>query len=449
MDLVVVAIVVLLLPLCLARPFAGAVLYTTLAYLRPQNLVGGLAFSLRLSMIVLAATVVGLAIAVVRGKEKPLLRTPWFALLSVLLGVTWVATQYAVFPELATPAWLDFLKLLTGVAITVALCTTGERVRTIATTAAMCLGTMAVISLVRPVWDAGRLTGAGGQFRDSNDFALALCMALPMLVYFRRSEEKRWRKVLLTIPIPFVLAAIVLTYSRGGFLTLAAVGIAWVLTSRGRFLRLALAPIAALLFLSLAPQKYIDRVGTIRSYAHDSSARDRISSWQVATRIAEERPWTGVGPGNFLEVYPRYQRDFRSPHVAHNTYLQFLADAGLGAALTFAVLLAWGVVTSLKLAMRIRARRARLAATGADPAKRRGLRWIDDHASGIAVALLAFAVGSQFLSRNDFDLFYLLTGLAGAMAVIGRRELKATAPATAKPVVRGRVVQERACISAA
>ena len=38
MDIVVVLIVLAILPFVLARPYVGAVLYTALAYFRPQNI---------------------------------------------------------------------------------------------------------------------------------------------------------------------------------------------------------------------------------------------------------------------------------------------------------------------------------------------------------------------------------------------------------------------------
>ena len=49
--------------------------------------------------------------------------------------------------------------------------------------------------------------------------------------------------------------------------------------------------------------------------------------------------------------------------------------------------------------------------------------WIDDYAQGIPVSLAAFVVGAQFLSKDNFDLVYLLTGLAGVLTMLGWREL--------------------------
>lgn len=436
MGYLVVAVVLLLLPLAVARPFAGAVVFTAVAYLRPQNLAGGIAMEVRLSLLVLLATLAGLAIALVRGTEKPRLKSPWFAMVVALAGLFWIASTYAVFPALARIALIEFVKTLAGVAVTVALCTTPARIRAILFTAVLSLSAMAVISLVNPVWDNGRLTGAGGDFRDSNDFALALCMALPLLLCgWRAAPRKMLRAVMLAL-VPVVLVAIVLTQSRGGFLALAAMLGTWALFTRGRVFKLALAPAAVFAFLAFSPPAYLNRLTTLHNYSHDSSARDRISSWKVAWRIAEDRPLTGVGPGNFLAVYDRYANDFRAPHVAHNTPLQILANAGVPALVLFSAILLYGIAVTANLARRARTR-IRLSGGAADP--RESLESIDALATGIALAIVAYAVGSQFLSRDQLELFYLLTGLAGAMAMQSRGVLGAR---STRSIVRGRVVLE-------
>ena len=437
MDYVVVAVVLLMLPVALARPFAGAVLFTTLAYLRPQNLVGGIAMDMRLSLMVLVATVAGLAIAVVRGKEKPELRTPWFVLAVALAGMFWIAAQNAIFPDLAHTALIDFVKALVGVGVTVALCTTPARIKTIVITAALSLGTMAVVSLANPEWDGGRLVGGGGDFRDSNDFALALCMVLPLLLCGWRVAPRKALRVLMLALVPVVLVAIVLAQSRGGFLALATTLAAWSIFTRGRVFKLALAPAAIFAFLAFAPPEYVERITKIQNYSHDSSARDRLSSWKVAERIAADRPLTGAGPGNFLAVYDRYTNDFRAPHVAHNTPLQILANAGFPALLIFSAILLYGMFTAANLARRARNRRS---LAGNTPQARESLEWIDALGTGIALSIVAYAVGSQFLSRDQLELFYLLAGLAAAMAAQTRVVLSRQAKPL--PMVRGRVVPE-------
>ncbi|MEX2016003.1 MAG: O-antigen ligase family protein, partial [Candidatus Hydrogenedentales bacterium] len=72
-----------------------------------------------------------------------------------------------------------------------------------------------------------------------------------------------------------------------------------------------------------------------------ASARLRLSYWRVATRIIRDHFWTGVGLGNFGTVYANYQQLGDGPvQMAHNDYLQILAETGLFGLLAFLAL--WG-----------------------------------------------------------------------------------------------------------
>jgi len=102
---------------------------------------------------------------------------------------------------------------------------------------------------------------------------------------------------------------------------------------------------------------------------------------------------------------------------------------------------------------RFRMRLARDATEG-DPnarARIKRIAWIEDHGNALVLALVGFAVGAQFLSRDNLDLFYLLAGLAGALAVVARRELAAEGyrpPAPAPlPTVESRLAPAAAAAS--
>ncbi len=77
----------------------------------------------------------------------------------------------------------------------------------------------------------------------------------------------------------------------------------------------------------------------------DSSGTGRTALWTVAWRITEDHPVNGVGLDNFVEQAPKYTREpgklelvhniAEKPHVAHNVYLQFLAETGFIGAILF------------------------------------------------------------------------------------------------------------------
>jgi O-antigen ligase len=69
--------------------------------------------------------------------------------------------------------------------------------------------------------------------------------------------------------------------------------------------------------------------------SHDqitSAHRARFALWDVALRIAHDRPLTGVGPGNYRQAFERYHPERLDGEGswgnAHNVYLHQLAERG-------------------------------------------------------------------------------------------------------------------------
>jgi O-antigen ligase len=69
---------------------------------------------------------------------------------------------------------------------------------------------------------------------------------------------------------------------------------------------------------------------------------ERMAHWQAAWEMFKERPWLGVGIGNYEPVYPAYSLPgWKEPlGHAHNYYLNIAAEAGLVG--LFAYLILWG-----------------------------------------------------------------------------------------------------------
>jgi O-antigen ligase len=148
----------------------------------------------------------------------------------------------------------------------------------------------------------------------------------------------------------------------------------------------------------------------------DSSGSGRTALWTVAWRITEDQPVIGAGLDNFVEEAPKYTREpgqlevvhniAEKPHVAHNVYLQFLAETGFVGAILFVGLL---------LAC---ARAAWLAGRLFDQKQDRDMAAL---ARGCLVAIIAFAAASFFLSDGNDVRFWLLLALGPIMHGIAVR----------------------------
>jgi putative inorganic carbon (hco3(-)) transporter len=88
----------------------------------------------------------------------------------------------------------------------------------------------------------------------------------------------------------------------------------------------------------------------------------RSDIWRVGWRMVEAQPLTGVGSGNFQEAAIHYVQGIGTltsayfivdvPHVAHNVYLELLADLGIPGLLAFLGVAGFATLAAAKAAHR-------------------------------------------------------------------------------------------------
>ena len=134
-----------------------------------------------------------------------------------------------------------------------------------------------------------------------------------------------------TLVLPALVVALTLTFTRSAWVG-ACAGVSLLLVLKD-FRLLALAPVGAAIFFSLAPAPITDRVYTMFDL-QDPTNRDRLAMARVGVRIIADHPITGIGP----EMVPHVYADYRdsgavneiNPHL-HNVPLQIAAERGLPA----------------------------------------------------------------------------------------------------------------------
>jgi len=78
----------------------------------------------------------------------------------------------------------------------------------------------------------------------------------------------------------------------------------------------------------------------------DASSMERVYRWVAAVKMSRERPWMGVGPGNFNNYYKSYTvldfetylSDNEERSTVHNYYLFMLSEQGWIGLIIFLVL---------------------------------------------------------------------------------------------------------------
>lgn len=207
--------------------------------------------------------------------------------------------------------------------------------------------------LVYRCWDLRGTTGArfenvdGGVVNDSNQYAAALILLLPLAVArAMQTEEVWWVRVGAAIGAFGMVMSIIITVSRGAFLGLAVSFVMFLLYFQPYRKKIIL--FALLLSLAVAPfvpQYYINRTKTVFSsedVEEDSSAQSRLTSWGLAYELWKQHPLFGVGMNNF-GYYMGYRYEGRAwgerGHVAHSLWLQTMGEGGLVVAVPFLGLL--------------------------------------------------------------------------------------------------------------
>jgi len=206
---------------------------------------------------------------------------------------------------------------------------------------------------------------------------------------------------------------VVFTHSRGAALALAGSLLVIAYYSKRRILILIGLAILTVPAVYLVRASYVERMETLQDPASETSARERIENTKIAFRMALEHPLVGVGFGTMNEVkmWRRYTSmplprtngtyihgTYIDGMVIHDTYLQMLTDSGVPAAILYVVVL-WGTIFWLhRSAKRMLLRESRFAA----------------YPMAILTSLVAFAIGSVFLSRVAFDAEYILLMCAAA-----------------------------------
>lgn len=378
--------------------FLGLLLFTAFVYFRPYEYSPSLLFLSSGAKWIAGLTLLAF-IPSQLGLEGNLTSRPREVNLVLLLALTALLSLItAISLSEAWDNFVEFLKVVAMFLVMVNVVRTEGRLRWML----LIVLAVSITTSISAIGDyqAGRLlTGGerikgsiGGLFENPNDLALHLATILPLavsLLLARRGPVK----LLYAACSGLMIAAIICTFSRGGFLGLIAVALvlAWKLGRKNRTLVIVVSIVVIVTVVGLAPAEYGGRLTSIWGGDITGSASARQELFWRSLLVAARYPLFGVGIGNF---------HFRSIHeqVTHNSFTQVAAELGL-AALIFYVLF---MVTSLK-----RLRRIENETLG-----------IKEHARfyylsvGLQASLIGYMVASFFASVAFLWYVYYLVGYA-------------------------------------
>ena len=212
-------------------------------------------------------------------------------------------------------------------------------------TQAAAVALVTVISVLIHHSVAGRLSGIQkGILENPNDLAINIAINFPLCLAFMLGTRGRVKKAVWGLGLVFMIYAVVHTYSRSGLLALIMSGLMclWEFGVKGR--RLSLLIITGMVFIvsagvalstphELGKPDFTKRMqslvqGNIAGSGDRGSLEARRELLKESITIALQHPLFGVGPGMFPVITNEWL-------VAHNTYTELAAEAGLPALALF------------------------------------------------------------------------------------------------------------------
>lgn len=208
------------------------------------------------------------------------------------------------------------------------------------------LGVLALGLIVRLGWETWAAYGIAKQslsvslgVSTTNPNELGIVGAIMVGVVFvlwktrdNAFARNAWRAVTAAI-----IGAVVLTYSRGALLAMAAGGgaLAFVNSGRRRFLVfVAIVLVGVLLRNDIPYLGVVLNASFLKFVQEDASVSYRADLADVALRIAAENPFWGIGPGMFSYEEGRFRLG-RYATDPHNMFLLIASEYGLPALLLF------------------------------------------------------------------------------------------------------------------
>lgn len=416
-EMGIYAALVVVIIYAIRKPFVGLVAYYVLSFWRPQDIYWYALGQSRLSYYVALTTVLS---AFLHGglKEQTLQRTRNLFFMFFVVFFLLMANSY-LFSRNPDTSWIWFIllaKILFMAMMTILIVSNIQQVRVLLIMVVICFGILAIrgnfqyffegywkIEPPGPAEFVGRL--------DNNGFGMQFVMAIPICFFLFFTERKyfflRWGILAL---VPFLIHAIILTYSRGAFVGMSIVLGCCVFFLKNRKWAILAAIVLFAVVVRLQGQESEKRLSTVSEYEEDPSVQSRFRAWKAGRIMILDNPITGVGVGNFAPHSQEYNPELEYPLQAHNAFFQIGGEMGLGALLAYIGVIFYAFLRLWKISRFYR------------PWIRASPHFY--YCMALGVSLVGFVICGMFLSLNYLELFYFMIALVGILNNIYRDDLR-------------------------
>lgn len=212
-------------------------------------------------------------------------------------------------------------------------------------------------------------------YNDHTAYGALLAMFIPFTLGFSFDNKlPKMQRFFSFFLFALYLFAVVLSYSRAAWISLAVAFIVFLIIKLKVNYRFVVAGIILLavfysmyrfeIFMKLeknrqdSSKSYIEHIQSISNISSDASNLERINRWQCAFRMFDERPILGWGPGTYQFKYAPFQHSQEKTTIstnagdrgnAHSEYIGPLAESGVLGLFTMLAIVILISYTAIKL----------------------------------------------------------------------------------------------------
>ena len=255
------------------------------------------------------------------------------------------------------------------------------------------------------------------QLGDNNGVAVGTLMLAAVFLGRARAATIPWEKRLHLFLMFGVLYRAISSYSRGGFLAAATLGMVMTIRSNQK-LKVGVATLVVGVVIAAAlPQQFWDRMSTMNVSQEeelDSSSAGRLHFWRVAVRMANSNPILGTGYLTYEKFYNEFDFSagfYGKDRAVHSMWFGILAELGYTGLLLFISLFAMAVIDMGWVLKRARA--------GDLPMP------FYHYAVALQGAFAACIVGGSFLPWQYTEMLYHCFALSMALRALAIRTISA------------------------
>jgi O-antigen ligase len=407
--------------------YVGLYAFTAVLLLRPQDQLHALR-PLHLAEI---CALIGIGPMMLHrfARRLPVFRVTPETIGLIAFGLVILATvPFSIWPGGALSEFIDsYLKILVVFVLMMNTLTTPQRLERITWLIILCVGYIAargVIDYARGVnmVENGRLAGAvSGIFGNPNDLAMNMVTFMPAAAIVAISKQQAaWRRLIAAGIVALMLATIVFTKSRGGVVGLTVMLAAFIIL--GGKVRRGFGAIAVACILAATPfmppafwarmQSMFDEKTDRQQFTGSSEARRIVMMEGISTFV--ERPFTGVGAGQFKNYNPSGRKE--RWRETHNALIQAAAETGIFGLLAFSFLIFRAAVAAAATRRMLSApRRARAPDPLAAVLAPRDRASLYNHTVAMTAGLIGWFVCSMFGSiAYNWTFYYVLALIVAA-----------------------------------